>query len=325
MAEVSETLYVGIDVSKDTLEVGLSDRTKTERFDNNATGIKQLVKWLKEAGAVRLVILEATGGLELMAAASLCSADFATMVVNPRHAHNFNKAMGTLAKTDALDARVLAQFARALDQLPHRDRLLYKLPSEAQSDLAALVTRRTQLVEIYAAEQNRLKMAHRRQIQSIQMLIKVLKTQLERLDRDIGRHMDDHFKDKIDLIKQIKGVGDNTQAVLVAMLPELGRLSNREISKLVGVAPLACESGKFKGRRTTWGGRAAVRSALYMATLSAIRWEPKLKAFYERLVAAGKLKKVAIVAAMRKLLTILNAIMRSGQPWQPTYPQEAPA
>jgi transposase len=256
---------------------------------------------------------------------ALCTAGFAVMVVNPRQAHDFAKALGYLSKTDSIDARALSHFARTLHSSERRERLLYKLPTPQQEALLALVTRRAQLVGMRVAEGNRLEAAHASQRKSIQTLIKVLDRQIGQIDDDVGRRLKDHFKDKLALLKGLKGVGVGTQAVLMSALPELGCLTQREISKLVGVAPLNCDSGRFKGKRTTWGGRANVRSALYMATLSASRYDPVIKTFYLRLVAAGKPKKVALTACMHKLLTIINAVIKSGQPWQAGYPQSAQA
>jgi transposase len=320
MTEVTETVFVGIDVSKDTLELGLSNLERTERFANTHQGIKELLKRLTQV-PVQLVVLEATGGMERLCAASLCSANYSVMVVNPRHSHHFAKSLGHLAKTDSIDAKVLAQFARTLDTTPKRDQMLYRLPSQEQLELTAMITRRLQMVEMRVAEENRLNVAHPRQRKSIRAVIKLLTHQIGDIDQDIDDHMKEHFKSKLDLIKDIKGIGPQTQATLMAVLPELGTLNSREISKLVGVAPLACDSGTYKGKRFTWGGRAAARRVLYMAVLSAVRHEPVLKAFYQRLCAAGKPKKVALVACMRKLLTILNAIIKSGKPWQPSYSQ----
>ncbi len=322
MTNASELIFVGIDVSKATLEVALDDSSKTQCFDNDEEGVKALVAKLKPVeDRVGVVLLEATGGLEQRAAMVLCMSGFAVMVVNPRQAHDFAKALGHLSKTDSIDARALSHFARTLHGSERRERLLYKLPTPEQEMLLALVTRRAQLVGMRVAESNRLDAAHRLQRKSIQAVIKTLDCQMGQIDDDIGRRLKDHFKAKLDLLKGLKGVAVGTQSVLMAALPELGQLTQREIAKLVGVAPLNCDSGKFKGKRTTWGGRANVRSALYMAALSASRFDPTIKTFYQRLLAAGKPKKVALTACMHKLLTILNAIIKSGQPWQAGYPQ----
>lgn len=319
---IAEAIFVGIDVSKGTLEVALGESAKTQTLGNNDTGIAALLAQLKPLSSrIAVVLLEATGGLEQPAAAALCAHGFAVMVVNPRQAHDFAKALGYLSKTDSIDAKALSQFARTLHASDKRERLLYKLPTPAQELLLAMVTRRGQLVGMRVAESNRLASAHASQRKSIDKHIKMLDKQIGQIDDDAQRQLKDHFKDKLLLLKGLKGVGAGTQAMLMAALPELGQLKHREISKLVGIAPLNCDSGKFKGKRITWGGRANVRAALYMATLSASRHDPTIKAFYERLVLAGKPKKVALVACMHKLLTIINAVIKSGKPWQASYPQ----
>ena len=326
MTNANELIFVGIDVSKATLEIALDDNSKTRTLSNDDKGLKALLDELKAVAArVAVVLLEATGGLERAAAAALCANGFDVMVVNPRQAHDFAKALGYLAKTDSTDARALSHFARTLYHSEKRETLLHKLPTPEQELLLAMVTRRSQLVGMRVAESNRLDNAHPSQRKSIQAMLKQLDRQIGQIDDDADRHLRQHFKDKLDLLKGLKGVGPGTQAMLMAALPELGRLGQREIAKLVGVAPLNCDSGKFKGKRTTWGGRANVRSALYMAALSAVRFDPCLKAFYERLLQAGKPKKVALTACMHKLLTIINAVIRSGKPWQAGYPQSANA
>ena len=324
MTNASELIFVGIDVSKATLVVALDDSAKTITVGNDQAGLEQLIAKLEPlAGRVAVVLLEATGGLEQPAAMALCGHGFAVMVVNPRQAHDFGKALGHLSKTDSTDARALSHFARTLHASERRERLLYKVPTPEQELLLAMVTRRAQLVGMRVAESNRLATAHRSQHKSIQAHLKMLDRQIGQIDDDAQRALKDHFKDKLALLKGLKGVGPGTQAMLMAALPELGTLSTREIAKLVGLAPLNNDSGKFKGKRTTWGGRANVRSALYMACLSATRYDPTIKAFYERLVAANKPKKVALTACMHKLLTIINAVIKSGKPWQASYQQAA--
>jgi len=326
MTDASELIFVGIDVSKATLEVALDDSAKTQTLGNDEAGLAALIAKLKPlAGRVAVVLLEATGGLEQPAAVALCGNGFAVMVVNPRQAHDFAKALGYLSKTDSTDARALSHFARTLHTSERRERLLYKLPTPEQEMLLAMVTRRGQLVGMRVAESNRLASVHASQRRSIQVHLKMLDRQIGQIDDDAQRLLKDHFKDKLALLKGLKGVGAGTQAMLMAALPELGALTHREIAKLVGVAPLNCDSGKFKGKRTTWGGRAQVRAALYMATLSASRFDPTIKAFYQHLLAAGKPKKVALTACMHKLLTIINAVIKSGMPWQAGYPQTANA
>lgn len=317
MAGAPELIFVGIDVSKATLEVALNDRDKTQTFSNDEPGLKSLLAMLTEMRErVGVVLLEATGGLEQPAAAMLCAHGLAVMVINPRQAHDFAKAMGYLAKTDRTDAKMLSQFARTLHASDRRERLLYKLPTDAQETLLAMVTRRSQLVAMRVAEHNRLASMHASQRKSIRTILKMLDHQIGKIDDDAGGFLKEHFKDKLELLKGLKGVGPGTQAMLMAALPELGQLKRREIAKLVGVAPLNNDSGTFKGRRSTWGGRANVRSALYMASLSAVRYDPVLRSFYERLVQAGKPKKVALTACMHKLLTIANAIIHARSPWR---------
>ena len=323
MTNASELIFVGIDVSKATLEIALDDSAKTQTLGNDDVGIQALIARLEPVrGRVAVVLLEATGGLEQRAAVALCARGFAVMVVNPRQAHDFAKALGYLSKTDSTDAKALSHFARTLHTSERRERLLYKLPTPEQEVLLAMVTRRGQLVGMRVAESNRLASAHASQRKSIEAHLKILDRQIGQIDADAQRHLKGHFKDKLALLK---GVGAGTQAMLMAALPELGTLTHREIAKLVGVAPLNCDSGKFKGKRTTWGGRANVRAALYMAALSASRFDPTIKAFYQRLLLAGKPKKLALTACMHKLLTIINAVIKSGRPWQAAYPQPANA
>jgi len=243
-------------------------------------------------------------------------------VANPRQAHHFALWLGRLAKTDRIDAKMLAHYARTLYESEDFQQRLLRLPSVQQQALDALVTRRTQLVQMRTAERNRLPLAPALPAKSIQVVLKLLDKQIKALDNDIDQRLDKHFQDKRDLLKDFKGIGQTTQAVLMSALPELGQLNRRRISKLVGVAPIARDSGSMRGKRSCWGGRADVRTVLYMATLSAVRCNPIIKAFYQRLKAAGKPSKVALVACMRKLLTILNAIFKSNVPWSTTYPQE---
>lgn len=322
-----EQNFIGIDVSKGTLDLAVRGQSKTVQFENTPEGITGMLKHLKGIEHIAVVLMEATGGLERAAAGQLCLAGFAVMVVNPRQAHNFAKALGYLSKTDATDAQALAQFAHTLHNGDKREKLLFRLPSEQQQMLQALVTRRAQLIVMRVAETNRLMGSHSSQRNSIESVLKVLSQQIEKVDKDIGENLDKNFREKLDLLKGIKGVADGTKAVLMASLPELGELNATEISKLAGMAPLNCDSGKMRGKRTTWGGRGDVRSALYMATLSAARFNPTIRTFYTRLRTAGKPPKVALVACMHKLLIIINAIIKSGKPWQADYgcPQAAPA
>lgn len=316
----SELIFIGIDVSKDSLELALNDKGKTQYIDNDERGIAKLLATIKSVdGMVGAVVLEATGGLERYAAVTLCRAGLPVMVVNPRQARDFAKAMGYLAKTDAIDARVLSHFALTLYQSDRRERLLMTLPDANQEVLQGLITRRGQLLQMRVAEANRLALCSQPQHKSIKVVLKTLDKELARIDQDIDDQLKGHFAEKLALLKGFKGIGVGTQASLMAALPELGTLSHQQIGKLVGVAPLNSDSGKHKGRRITWGGRSEVRSMLYMATLSAIRFNSVIKLFYDRLITKGKPKKVAIVACMHKMLTILNAIMKTNKPWDEQY------
>lgn len=329
MMNASELIFVGIDVSKDSLEMALDDKGKTLYISNDEKGIAELraaiLATCKPVAAneapctVAAIVLEATGGFERKAAVALCAAGLPVMVVNPRQARDFAKAMGYLAKTDAIDARVLSHFARTLYHSDKGVQLLMHLPDARQVALHALMTRRKQLVEMRVAEDNRFAMCEKAQRKSIDAVRKVLNREIGKIEQDMDGYLKEHFAQQLKLIDKCKGIGPVTQASLMAALPELGTLSHEQIAKLVGVAPLNSDSGKHKGKRITWGGRADIRCVLYMATLSAMRYNPIIKTFYDRLIAKGKLKKVAIVACMHKLLTILNAIMKSGKPWDDEY------
>ena len=271
---------------------------------------------LFKANNVDLVVLEATGGYERGLVCALQLAGVNVARVNPRQARDFAASMGVLAKTDQLDARTLRDFADVLAR--HRDRAKYitPMPDAHTVLLAELMTRRRQIVNMRVAEGNRLEHAHARStVRSIKSVLKTLDKQLADVDGEIDDQMEKHFKPQRMLLDTVKGVGPVTILTLTAALPELGKLGRRQISKLVGVAPLADESGPRKGKRRVWGGRANVRAVLYMAALVATRHNPAIKAFYGRLIAAGKPKKVAIVACMRKLLIILNAMLRDQASW----------
>lgn len=268
--------------------------------------------------------MEATGGLEAAVACSLQADGFEVAVVNPRQARDFARAMGYLAKTDRIDARVLAQMAEVINRHPERERFIRKLPDAERQVLAAMVVRRRQLITMLVAERNRLHTAHPQSRKSINTIIKALEDELARPDDDMNHHIQNHFKELAERLSSIKGIGTMTAAALLAEVPELGNLSRREISALVGVAPVNRDSGTMRGRRTIFGGRAGVRTALYMATLVATRFNPVIKAFYIRLLTAGKVKKVALVACMRKLLTILNAMFRKNEGWNESYHQATP-
>jgi transposase len=306
----------GIDVAKQHLDACWLDEEC--RVANDANGWDELAAKLKQSN-VDLVVLEATGGYERGLVCALQGQGVTVARLNPRQARDFAKAMGVLAKTDRVDARVLRDFADVLAR--HQDRHKYVTPMiEAErAALAEMVTRRRQLVDMRVAEGNRLKqVVGKLAVRSIKKVIRLLDQQIIEIDRDADDHLDRHFKEQKVLLDSVKGVGPVTILTITAVLPELGKLQRRQISKLVGVAPLAQDSGMQRGKRRIWGGRSEVRSVLYMATNTAILHNPTIKVFHSRLIAAGKQPKVAIVACMRKLLTILNAMLRDQVPWDAT-------
>lgn len=309
-----EPIQVGIDVAKETFDVGLGVGGERCQFANDAPGHERLLSRLKDF-EVSLVVMEATGGYERALVCAVQAAGYAVAVVNPRQARDFAKAMGYLEKTDRIDAGMLTEFGQTLDRHPKRATFVTALRDAERAELAALVGRRRQLVDMLTAERARLAMSHQAARRSITAIMKALQRQLDDIEAQMAAHVKNHHADLAELLNSAKGIGPNTVATLIAELPELGHLSNRQISKLVGVAPLNRDSGLQRGRRTIFGGRAALRRALYMPTLVAIAHNPVIKIFYQRLVAAGKAKKLAIVAAMRKLLTILNAMVRTGKCW----------
>lgn len=302
----------GVDVCKQHLDVCVG--TLEQRVANDAPGWDELTAKLK-AAEIDLVVLEATGGYERGLVCALQGAGITVARVNPRQARDFAKSMGVLAKTDRVDARTLRDFADVLAR--HKDRAKYITPmlDERRQALAELMTRRRQLVDMRVAEGNHLEHAGKLAARSIKSVLKTLDRQIGAIDHEIDDHMDRHFKDQRALLDSVKGVGPVTILTLTAALPELGTLGRRQISKLVGVAPLADDSGPRKGKRRIWGGRADVRAVVYMAALVAIQHNPVIRTFYNRLVGVGKPKKVAIVACMRKLLTILNAMLRDQAMW----------
>lgn len=310
---MEKNLFVGIDVSKDALDVGVIPKEDVRRFTNDDDGCRELAVWLGSLSA-DLIILESTGGLEMKAAGVLSSAGLPAVIVNPRQVRNFARALGKIAKTDAIDALVIARFAQAVQPK------VRPLKDDQTLELKALVTRRRQLNDMLVAEQNRLKGAHHQRVKkSIAATISWLKSQIEDTDKDISDSIsnNDIWRDKEEILTSVKGVGPVLSASLLCLLPELGTLCRKKISALVGVCPYNRDSGFYRGKRRISGGRADIRSVLYMATLAATRYNPVIKAFYERLKQGGKLPKVAIVACMRKLLTILNAMLKSRQKWNP--------
>ena len=308
----TEALYVGIDVSKTHLDVAVSPTGELWRASNDEAGINRIKEWLATCSPA-LVAMEATGGYEMPLAAALGAAGIPVAIVNPRQVRDFAKATGKLAKTDVLDAQVLALFAQRVQPTPR------PLAETQAQEMAALVARRRQLVEMLVAERQRLGRAMPRVRPSLKRHIAWLERTLQELDGDLGRmvHNSPLWQAQEDLLRSVPGVGPNLTLTLLADLPELGALDRRQIAALVGVAPMNRDSGAFRGKRTVWGGRASVRAALYMATLVATRFNSVIKAFYQRLLAAGKPKKVALTACMRKLLTILNAMIKQRTPWLP--------
>jgi transposase len=304
--------YVGIDVAKAHLDVAVHPLGENWRVEHHPEGIASLVAQLA-AQSPTLVVLEATEGLELPLVGELLSAQLPVVVVNPRQVRDFAKALGKLAKTDALDARVLAQFGEATKPQ------LRPLPDAQTQELHALVARRRQLVGMLTAEKNRLRTATPRVQPQLQEHIQWLQQRLEEVDQDLRGliRSTPAWRAKEKVLRSVPGVGPVLTVTLVGQVPELGQLDRRQLSALVGVAPFNRDSGTLRGKRTVWGGRSSVRAALYMATLVATRFNPVIKAFYQRLLEAGKPKKVALTACMRKLLTILNSMVKHNCPWNP--------
>jgi transposase len=308
-------LFVGIDVAKAHLDVALRPAGTHERLANDEEGIAHLVAHLADAGPT-LIVLEATGGLELPVTAALAAAGLAVAVVNPRQVRDFAKAIGQLAKTDALDAHLLARFAEVVRPTPR------PLPDADARALAALLTRRRQVMAMLVAEQQRLLTTVAPLRPRVEAHIAWLRQERDDLDRELRQWIrrSPAWREEDDLLQSVPGVGPVLATTLIAELPELGHLDRKQIATLVGVAPLNCESGILRGRRIIWGGRAQVRAALWMGTLVATRHNPVIRSFYGRLLAAGKPKKLALTACMHKLLTILNALLRHRTRWQAPNP-----
>lgn len=307
-----EPVYIGVDVAQESLEVATSDSQQTNQFTNDYEGIAQAVKYfmkLMPAG----IILEATGRLEMPLAAELQSKGLPVVIINPRQVRDFARATGALAKTDAIDARLLALFG--LRVKPE----IRRLPDEEALEMIGLITRRRQLLEMLIAEGNRLSRADEGIQFGIKDHIQWLKKALSGIDTDLEERIQNSpsWKEKDNLLKSVPGIGKVVATSLLIELPELGQLNRRKIAALVGVAPLNRDSGTLRGKRTVWGGRSRLRAALYMATLVATKYNPVIAAFYKRLLLIGKAKKVALVACMRKLLIIVNSMMRSKMVWDP--------
>lgn len=311
---------IGIDIAKLSLDIAGTEDFSPFSASNDEDGFIAILKELKER-KISLILMEATGGLEASVACYLQAAGYEVVVINPRQARDFARSMGYLAKTDKLDATMLAQLAQVIDRHPDRSRYIRQLPDEARAVLTAMVVRRRQLNNMLVAEHNRRYPSHPQSRKSIDNIIDALESELDRINEDMKQHVKVFFMEQARLIGSVKGVGDVTIASLIAELPELGKLNRREISALTGVAPMNRDSGKMRGKRTTFGGRAGVRATLYMAALVATQFNPAIKIFYQQLLAAGKPKKLALVACMRKLITVLNAIMKHSKPWDPAYYQ----
>lgn len=305
--------YVGIDVSKDTLDVAVGEEAKIWTVPNTLEGVAECVTRL-QAAKPALIVVESTGGLERLVLEELCAVGLLVAPVNPSRPKAFAEAVGQQAKTDALDARNLAQFAAAVKPDP------VVLPSESRRHLAALVARRRQVLHMKVQEQNRKHTVRKGQYASLEAHLAWLTDHMADLDAQITAliEADPVYRAQAELLMTVPGVGKVTAHTLIAELPELGQCNRKEIAALVGVAPYNHDSGKQRGYRAIRGGRAAVRSALYMATVSGRQWNPVIREFYERLVAAGKQTKVALVACMHKLLRILNSMLKNGTVWRPT-------
>jgi len=307
-----EEVFVGIDISKDQLDAHVLPRGMHTAVKNDAQGIASLIEVLHAENPM-VIVMEATGGYEIAVAAELGLAGLAVAIVNPGQVRDFAKGIGKLAKTDALDAYVLARFAATVRPAPQ------PLSTEEEKQLKELVTRRRQLVDLRASEKNRIHRARSTRVrQSIQTVIAALDREIQ----DIENNIDDFIKrsplwrEKEDLLRSFKGIGATTAMTFVAKLPELGEVGRQQIARLVGIAPLNKDSGRMRGKRMITGGRGDVRSALYMVAICAVRFNPVIRPFYQRLIEGGKPFKVAIVACMRKILVILNAMIRDKQPFQ---------
>jgi len=309
---VNKGTFIGVDIAKDSFEFAAYGDDRHFNMSNDETGIRQAVEQIQKLSP-ELLVLEATGGYEHPLVAALSLAKLPVVVINPRQVRNFAKATGHLAKTDAIDAAVLAHFAAVVKP---------EIRSMADADMLLLkevVSRRQQLVEILVAERNRLGVAHNPSVKAgIQAHIDWLKKRLDETDGELRKQIEESplWRAKDDLLRTVPGVGPMTSAALLANLPELGSLNRHQIAALVGVAPFNRDSGRMRGKRSVWGGRSSVKATLYMAALSATKWNPAIKTFYERLCDSGKPKKVALTACMRKLLIVLNSMMKNNTAWR---------
>ena len=311
MTKKEENFYVGIDVSKHKLDICISPSNIHLTYKNSPQGFLALKKKLASLSNVK-VVLEATGGYEKRLADTLCEAGIESCIVNPRRIRDFAKALGILAKTDKIDAQVIALYAERVKP----EAKIFK--SKNQAKIAELTTRRRQLLDMTQMEKNRLDKASGDIKKSLSKLIKVLEKEIKIIEKKVNEIVceDDYYSRIYDHLVSVPGIGEKVANVLIGHLPELGSLTSKQITALAGLAPFNRDSGTLRGVRTIWGGRATVRSSMYMAALVAIRYNSKIKAFYLRLCEAGKPKKVALTACMRKLLIIVNAMIKNNQPWQ---------
>lgn len=306
-------VFIGIDIAKNTIDISVLPSGESWTVGTTPAELLETVDRLAALKPTNIV-MEATGGYETRIAASLATAGLPVAIVNPRQVRDFARAMGILAKTDAIDAHVLALFSEKVQPECR------PLPTDDERALKELITRRYQLVDMRTAESNRRKQIVSKQVcESITTLIESINHEIDVIEREIGNRIKASpvWRAKDKLLQSVPGIGKTTASLLIVALPELGHLNRRQIASLVGLAPMNRDSGTFRGRRMITGGRTLIRAGLYMPILSAVRYNPKIKTFYDRLIAAGKLEKVAITACMRKLLTMLNAIVRENEPWHP--------
>lgn len=313
----SVKVNVGIDVSKDFLDVHVGN-VALRRVPNRSSGLSVLKRILSRY-SVSLVLCESTGGYENLAVTYFQSLGYDVCVINPRQARDFARSMGRLAKTDRIDAQILCRLADVIDVSPERARFVKPLTDERRQRLVSMVRRRRQLCDLMISERNRRAKTDSYGSESINTVLDFLTAEVARIDRDISAHVASCFSDISSLLQSFTGIGPVTASTLLGELPELGKLNRRQITALVGVAPFNRDSGYMRGRRRISGGRSGVRNVLFMAALSAVRFNPVLKAFFARLVAAGKPKKVALVACMRRMVCILNAMLRDGSRFEVVY------
>lgn len=311
---MASNVFVGIDVSKNKLDVWLKPDDNYFSVLTDSEGLNTLVERMRQCDP-QIIVIEATGGYENPVMTALAEQELPLILINPRQIRDFAKAMGKLAKTDRLDAETIAHFAQTIQPAPK------KLPSKEQQELKEMLSRRQQLVSMLTMEENRLNVASTKIKRQISANIESLNKQLRDIDKDLDDFINNNstLKQKADIVKSVPGVGPAVTKTLISHLPELGTLNRKQISALVGVAPLNRDSGRFRGKRKIWGGRKKIRSQLYMAALVATRHNPVIRSFYQRLIESGKESKVALTACMRKLLVILNSMVTHGTKWDPGF------